>query len=204
MRVKDISGFRDKQRTKIKAVRRALKTDDWSQLSDKVFRRLICYEPLQQATVVHCYLSVESEREVDTRPVLSWLLGAGKRVCVPVVVGKQMVSVCYDDRMTMVAGKFGVPEPEKKTRVDESQIELVLVPLLAADRSGNRLGYGKGYYDRFFNRLALEEKIFPIKVGLAFDFQLVEEVPIFKTDNHEDVPLDAIVTEKNLIYIKRR
>ena len=93
-------------------------------------------------------------------------------------------------------GKFGIPEPKTGVEIDISELDLVLVPLVAADSSGNRLGHGAGYYDKTF----AEDRIFkrPVLVGLAYDFQIVEELE----SNCLDVPLDILITESQLFFCK--
>lgn len=200
MTTQEIADFRGKLRAEIKNTRKGLSLEDWARRSGRVFNQLISFELFHKATSIHCYLSSELQREVDTRPILSWMLDAGKTVYVPAIKGREIFSVRYHKETATVEGKFGVRQPDASMVADETKIDLVLVPLLVADKSGNRLGYGKGYYDRFFTRLA-HEKILPIKVGLAFDFQLVETIPVLKTDSHVDVPLDAIATEIKIITI---
>ncbi len=88
-------------------------------------------------------------------------------------------------------GSYGILEPRtekiRKTRVED--IDLIIVPGVAFDKKGNRIGHGKGYYDR------LLDKTNATKIGLAFEFQLLKEIP---TDKH-DLPIDILITEKRII-----
>jgi len=87
-------------------------------------------------------------------------------------------------------GKFKIPEPPAETLpFDRKKIDIFLVPGLAFDAGGNRLGYGRGYYDYFLKDTP------GLKIGIAYDFQLVENIPAGKTD----VPMDMIITEKKTI-----
>lgn len=126
------------------------------------------------------YLSVGSE--VPTGGVIKSLLSRGKRVCVPRVANGRMASVPLTDKL--VRGAFGIPQPPEG---EEETCEVALVPLLAADPWGNRLGYGGGYYDRYF---AEHGKV--LRAGLCFFGQIAESVP----HGAGDVPLDALVTER--------
>jgi len=90
----------------------------------------------------------------------------------------------------LIIGKFKIPEPlPVKPSFNKKNIDLILVPGLAFDKKGFRLGYGKGYYDSFLGKAGC------IKIGIAYDFQLVKNVPADPTD----VPMDLVITEKEVI-----
>jgi len=118
-------------------------------------------------------------------------------VVVPVVTKNGLVSAALRSMQDLQQNAWGILEPDPIMLVRDADISLVLVPCLAVDRQGNRLGYGKGYYDKFFNRL-VAANIFPLKVALAFSFQVICDVPHSETD----VPLDYIATETELIKTK--
>jgi 5-formyltetrahydrofolate cyclo-ligase len=125
------------------------------------------------------------------------LLEAGITVIVPIIDNKDGVDVLSHSRhrseVELTPGRYGIPEPAVRSDVELNNIEAVILPLAAFDRKVNRLGYGKGFYDRF---LAEFER--PIrKIGLAF---AVQEVPIIPAMEH-DVPLDVIITEREVISI---
>lgn len=149
----------------------------------------------QVAQVLHCYLPTRSE--VDTRPLLTHALASEKRVVVPVV--QQGVADLTHSwlKSTVEAelepGIFGTFQPRILQPAQPGAWDLTIVPLLAFDRSGYRLGYGKGYYDRLL-------AIAPTPtIGVAFADQEVEHVP------HEphDIPLHWIVTEREVIACKQ-
>ncbi len=94
----------------------------------------------------------------------------------------------------MYINKYGILEPKKQNITFKPDI--ILVPLVAFDRSLNRIGYGKGYYDRALKRLSANKKI--LTVGIAFSFQEVSIIPI----NQYDYNLDCVLTDRNLIYKK--
>lgn len=129
------------------------------------------------------YYSVKSE--VDTHGILSDLLQRGKCVCLPHIEGRQMIAAPYFGG-ALPAGMYGIPAPASE---QDLLCEVALVPLLAVDRAGNRLGYGGGYYDRYF---AAHPNLF--RVGLCYKGQVVDRLPAEPTD----VPLHAIVTEEGL------
>ncbi len=134
--------------------------------------------------------------EIDPRPLMDRLIDAGARIALPITPPKGVSEPVRfhlwsaDDVLQQSA--FGVHEPHPSKEAVEP--DLVLVPLLAFDRRGGRLGYGAGHYDRTLERLRAIKTIRAI--GLAFGAQEMERVP---TDPH-DQPLDAILTER--AYIK--
>jgi 5-formyltetrahydrofolate cyclo-ligase len=120
--------------------------------------------------------------EADTHHIVQELLLRGKRVYLPRVEGDSLVAVPYGELRT---GAFGIAEPVGQAFM--GQIDVAVVPLLAVNDLGYRLGYGGGYYDRFL-------KGNPIKrVGLAYDLQRTAE----RFEEEWDEPLDGLVTEKN-------
>ncbi|RFM22766.1 MAG: 5-formyltetrahydrofolate cyclo-ligase [Candidatus Thermochlorobacter aerophilum] len=180
--------------------RLALSEEEWQTRSQKIFQSLMDAPVLHRARMVHCFISMASRREVNTEPILQWLQAQGKPIAVPVMKSRNLVSVRFTGMDKLASGVFEVLEPIEHVPVDESMIDVVLTPLLACDRAGNRLGYGKGFYDNFFSRLAAKG-IHPYKIGLAFSFQILEHIPQIPEKAHKDVPLDAIATETGMIYI---
>ncbi len=147
----------------------------------------------QQARVIHCYLSVHSE--VNTHLLLAYSLAAGKRVVVPMVqrntaelTHSWLTSVAEQD---MEPGVLGIPQPRTVRPVRAGVWDLTIVPLLAFDRRGYRLGYGKGYYDRLLTEVSTPT------IGLAFAVQEVERIPY----EPHDVRMDWIVTDQEVIQI---
>lgn len=123
--------------------------------------------------------------EADTHKLIQYLLSVGKTVCLPRVDGEKMLAVPYGGDMKI--SRLGVLEPQGEEY--SGKINVAIMPLLAVDCKGARLGYGGGYYDRFFK----DKNI--LKVGYCFDFQVIDEVPSLK----HDVKVDMIITEKRVI-----
>jgi len=131
--------------------------------------------------------------EVDTMPLIRHLLQQGVRVVVPIIERetRTLRLSCLEDPDNLVISTFSVPEPiGKEIPVCGEDLEVVIVPLLAFDRAGHRLGYGAGYYDRFLSLYPRAKKIFA-----AFSCQEIRSVPA--DDN--DVAMDMIVTERETI-----
>lgn len=137
--------------------------------------------------------------EVNTHEIIKNSINNGKRIGVPVTIPKTrelLVSELMDFDKELELGYYNILAPkEEYTRiVSPEQVDLVLVPGVAFDRRGYRVGYGGGYYDRFFNKL----KKGIIKIGLCYNMQILPQVPI---DSY-DIPVDYIITEKGLTVCK--
>jgi 5-formyltetrahydrofolate cyclo-ligase len=140
---------------------------------------------------------VSRDNEVDTRGLIQQLLALGRRVCVPWFDPRRqryIVSELHDFAADLAPGKFGILEPKSDAvrPVIGNQINAALVPGLAFDTTGNRLGHGMGYFD------ALLQDVPGAKIALAYDFQVVSDVP---AESH-DVRMDFIVTETRNMQIK--
>lgn len=189
--------YEEKKRLRkvMKAERLALAKDDWQRHSACIVQNILALEKFQQATVIHAFIPDENRNEVNLIPLLQWILSNQKKLLVPVVEGSVLISVELTSFNHLEKNSFGVREPVAHVPSSlESEIDLVLVPLLAVDSKGNRLGYGKGYYDRFFKRLNSQA----FKLGVAFAFQVLNHVPA--TGN--DIRLDAVVTESGMMLCK--
>lgn len=116
-----------------------------------------------------------------------------KRFYLPRVNGLNLEILPYS-KSRLHLGAFNIEEPDGEDTTDMSQIDMVVVPAVAYDRRGNRVGRGKGYYDRLLNNTRA------IKIGVAYDFQLVDEID---TDSH-DVAVDYVITESGIIRTTRR
>jgi len=142
------------------------------------------------AAVVSGFMPIRTE--IDALPLMTALVAAGHRLCVPVIQGKGMALRFREwlPDAAMTEGAFGAMVPAAGEWLEP---ELLIAPLLAFDRRGWRLGYGGGFYDRTL--LALRAKRRTLAVGLAYSAQEVDAVPCDRSDQ----PLDAIVTELGLI-----
>jgi 5-formyltetrahydrofolate cyclo-ligase len=146
------------------------------------------------ARAMHCYLPMRSE--VDTRSLIAGALAQGKGVVVPVVVrGANELAHAWLDTLAADAlepGSFGTWNPRQAREAAPGAWDLVIVPLLAFDRRGYRLGYGKGFYDRLL-------AAYPVPtIGVAFAAQELDALP---AEAH-DVRLEWIITEQETIHIQ--
>ena len=135
------------------------------------------------------YLSFSSELSTDG--VIESLLQAGISIYCPRIEAGEMLAVAYGEDFTL--SKLGIREPVGE--VLSTPPDFVITPLLAADEKGNRLGYGGGYYDRYFEKYPTAKRI-----GFCFDFQIVKELPHAELDKR----LDAVITDKRVLVFDGR
>jgi len=173
--------------------RAALSPDRWTLLSRLVQQRFLSSELFSRAEVLVLYSPVR--REVDTRDVMLAALETGKKVLLPVVAEQGLLFREITGEHDLTAGAFGIPEPvgECPEWLPE-EADCIVVPGVAFDRYGGRIGYGKGYYDRALYRSEGMGRL----VGFCFDFQLVDEI---EGEPH-DVALDLIITERGIVPIR--
>ena len=151
-----------------------------------------CLElPIWEKQIFHLFLSLEDQNEVDTALILTLLQGKDKEVVVPKIIDpEQLQHILLTDQTPFQKNSLGIPEPVSGIQIEPSKIDVVFVPLLAFDNKGNRIGYGKGYYDRFLARCKPE----CIKIGLSFYEVEQDSFPMEATD----IPLDYCVTPEQL------
>ena len=146
------------------------------QLSQEVVQRLLVHPRVVQANTVMFYHSLPDE--VYTHEAVDQLVQMGKRVLLPVVIDEKNLEIrLYQGPQDLKLGAMNILEPAGKPFTDYQEIETVLVPGMSFDPQGNRLGRGKGYYDRFLVQVPQAYKI-----GVCFDFQKVELVPTDEND----------------------
>ena len=158
------------------------KEDERRRRSEAIVRKLFRLTAFRRAKIVCCYVALPYE--VQTWQMIEEMLSKGKRVVVPVMEPRRKrlsLSEVRDPTSELSPGPFGVWEPAPAVRrpVSLRDVDLVLVPGLAFDRSGHRLGHGEGYFDRFMARLP---KTVPT-VGLAFRCQLLDRLPVHPHDH---------------------
>jgi len=173
------AGLTKKQiRSKMLLRLKTQKEEDQDQKSRIIQEKLFRTKVFQKAKRVMFYVSMAGE--VDTRKMIKAAQKKGKIVAVPVCKkNKVVIRPCIlKDKTRLVKGPYGVCEPLKKKFINASNINLVIVPGLAFDKQGNRLGRGKGCYDYFLKRMP---KRIP-SIGLAFGFQILPQIPAGTSD----------------------
>lgn len=183
--------MKDKLRTKMREKRRALTADEVKEKSTKIRENLFSLDAFKSANTVCTFIS--AFKEPDTTEIIMRLWSEGKKVIVPITDPKtNTLMLSYlKSFFDVKKSTFNVPEPVVIYSANESDIDAVLVPGLAFDKSGGRMGFGKGYYDR------LLENSTATKIALCYEFQLFDKIP---TEAH-DVPMDIIVTEEKIYVV---
>lgn len=171
-------------------MKRLLTSAEKTAASAAAFERLESTAAFQLAERILIYHSLPDE--VSTVEFINRWNGR-KRFYLPRVNGVNLDILPYDSQR-LELGSFHIEEPTGDDLTDPSEIELVITPAMAYDRKGNRLGRGKGYYDR------LLQSTRATKIGIAYHFQLSEED--IQTEPH-DIPMDIVVTDRCTIIIKK-
>ena len=146
--------------------------------------------PIWHLEYYHLYLPIKAKAEIDTTLILTLLQGKDKQVILPRTKGSELEHILLTDITKLKINSLGIPEPEKGIKISPEQIDVIFLPLLAWDKRGNRLGYGKGFYDNF---LSLCRKN-TIKVGLSF-FDPVEKIIDIRS---KDIQMDFCVNPEGI------
>ncbi len=182
-------------RARMRAIRRAIPADARAARSAKIVDRVIALPAYAGASVVAAFEPLRCE--VDLRALVARAVAEGKTVALPRVDldAEEIVLHRWSPGDPLEEGPFGLREPKTTAEViDPARVELVLCPALAVDERGHRIGYGRGYYDRLLPRCTSAQACV-----VAFDFQLVAEVPSMPGD----VPAAIVVTDARTLDAAR-
>ena len=169
-------------RAMIRTQKRAM-TNEMIEQKSRVLGALFAdAEAYRNAKSIYGYLPYN--QEVRTVPMLEQAIRDGKRVAVPKCYGDEMRFIWMEDLSLVEKGYAGIPEPIADGPIADDETALVLMPGMAFDREGHRIGYGGGFYDKFLAR----EENHP-KVALCYDFQMV---PHLETEEY-DIPVDKVI-----------
>ncbi|MDQ1098587.1 MULTISPECIES: 5-formyltetrahydrofolate cyclo-ligase [Chryseobacterium] len=178
-------------RKKYMQKRQALSIDEAFLLSEAVFMNFTAYFNPLPGQSVHIFIPIRKFREIDTQPFIDYCLSRGIRVFVPKVDGTRMISVEITEETVFAVNHWGISEPVSDQDAGFSHFDYIITPLLYADNKGNRVGYGKGFYDSLFSSLSGESK----KIGINYfnPDELIEDVWEY------DIPLDYLVTPTEVL-----
>lgn len=182
---------KEQLRADMRAKRRALTAENVSEMSAQIRKQLMSLDIIKNAETVCIFLS--AFKEPDTFEIVRALTAASKRVVVPITDEENVtLSLGYiDSTDDLTRGAYGIYEPSVIRPANSDELDVIVVPALAFDRHGNRLGFGMGYYDRL-----LASNGCP-KIGLCYDFQLLDEIP---AEPH-DIAMNFIITEKEIAEV---
>ncbi|MDH3199302.1 MAG: 5-formyltetrahydrofolate cyclo-ligase [Myxococcales bacterium] len=175
-------------RKRMRSVRGALPVSACETRSAEIAKRVVGLEGFESAKTILAFSSIRCE--VRTQAIMQAAWTAGKQVALPRVVENDLHLHRIGVDTELVEGAFGVPEPpEEAPRISTETVDFAIVPALAVDLRGYRIGYGGGYYDRLLPLLKNAQSC-----ALAFDFQLIAEVPELPID----IPVDIVVTDQRV------
>ena len=183
--------LKNQLRIKYKRLREELSPEEIEDLSLQIANQALQL-PIWDHSFYHLFLSISEKREINTEALLHILQGKDKNV----VLSKsdfethRLTNYLLTDSTILKNNAWGIPEPQGGIEIPPQQIEVVFIPLLAFDESGHRIGYGKGFYDRFLSACTGNT----VKVGLSF-FEAEPEIPGILTS---DVPMDYCVTPQKI------
>lgn len=187
---KELNG-REKIREEYRRKRRDLSVDDCLQFSVDITNNFLGYWMFHNK-LIHCYLPIHRMKEIDTIPLIK-KLQMNNEICIPVsnFNSNTMTARMLNEHTQFQDNTYGIPEPVTGNDANVEDIDVVIVPLLAVDQHGNRLGYGKGFYDRFLASCRPDTLFIGLSgFGIHEDFEEVDEY---------DVPLHYVVTPKGIL-----
>jgi 5-formyltetrahydrofolate cyclo-ligase len=179
-------------RERIRLLREGLSPEDRSRRSGAVAEALFGLPEVRGAGVVALFSSFGSE--IDTAPIIERAHAEGRRVLLPYLDEGVMEVAEHRPGDDLVPSSYGPAEPSRREAVDPGEVDAAVVPGLAFDRRGRRLGYGAGFYDRWLRRLRPNAS----RIGIGFSFQVVDRVPADGSDERVDV----VITDEGVIRVR--
>lgn len=178
----DIKSYKDKLRKEIKEKRILMSREDVQNKSEIICQKILNSEIYKQSKCIYCYYPVKNE--VDIIPVIKDSLVKGKIVALPKVIGTdgKMIFAEIHSLDNLEKGHYNIPEPTTTTNARKA--DLILVPGVVFSTKGKRIGQAGGFYDRFL------EKNHPYSIGVAYDFQMMNDI---KTQSH-DIDVDEVIS----------
>lgn len=176
-------------RKEMKIKRRVMEKLDVAQKSQKAAALFLNSEIYKSAQTIMLYMPLGNE--TDTSEIIKTAFGDGKRLVLPVTeeVSGKITPYVFDEATELMKGGFSVDEPQNAVLAEKTEIDAVIVPGIAFDKRGTRIGFGKGCYDMFLKDMRT------VKIGFCYDFQICEQIP---SDMH-DIKMDFIITENEII-----
>ncbi len=182
-------------RTKHKKLRSDLSEEELENLSMAIANESLKLS-IWDKSYYHIFLPIQKQKEINTEFLLHILQGKDKNVIVPKSNFEEnsLEHILLTDTTRLKTNAWGIPEPIEGIQIPESAIEVVFVPLLAFDQHGNRVGYGKGFYDKFLSKCSSET----LKIGLSFFPSETNISEILPTD----IRLNLCITPQKTYYFK--
>lgn len=180
---------KQKLREIYKQKRKELSDKELDKLEQNIYQQIYSLD-ISNVKNVHLFLSMKKFKEINTNPLISYFRKNNKQIVVSKCnfINNTLSHYYFDETTVLELNKFGVPEPVNAKEVDEKELDMVFVPMLISDAKKYRVGYGKGYYDRFLSNCRKDAKL----IGLNF-FK-----PILQIDdvNEFDIALHEVIYPK--------
>ncbi|BCZ44232.1 5-formyltetrahydrofolate cyclo-ligase [Clostridium gelidum] len=191
--------FNDKKilRKEILAKRKNIDTVEKEEKDRKILEKFYESKYYIEAKNIFIYISYDSE--INTKGIINKALMDNKKIYVPRTEFKTrlMDAVKITSLDNLIESEYGILEPSaEEPHIDPNGLDLIVVPGVAFDINGGRMGYGAGFYDRYFEKISKDNMKKVIKLALAYDFQILEKIPM----NEQDVPVNYIITETKFIH----
>jgi 5-formyltetrahydrofolate cyclo-ligase len=176
--------------------RQSLTEAEWLGLCSKIYNAFFSSVDLSFVKNLHIYLPIEGRKEADTWQIVDKIRREHPhiRLIIPKIEKGHLSHFYFEGLHQVTTNSWGIPEPKQGVPAEPSKVDMVVAPLLAADKQGNRVGYGKGFYDRFLK----ECKPACMKIGLSL-FPLLDMIDV----DEYDVPLDAVVLPGEYVEFRR-
>ena len=171
----------------IKKTRRELSKEDVNLKSSLITKRFIESDLYKNANVIMLYSPIYNE--VDTEKLINTCFEDSKTVLLPVTENDIITPVLTDKNEQYEKGAYNINEPQSKKIYNKKSADIVIVPGIAFDKKGTRIGFGKGCYDKFLNNFNA------VKIGFSYDFQIVEQIE----KSEFDIEMNYIITESEMI-----
>lgn len=172
-----------------RSLRKSFSKEEVNKLSEQIFEYIKTFD-FSGSKSFHLFLPIEKNNEINTYPIIDWLFQQDKDVILPLVVGDDMLNCKVEKDVETKLNSLQIPEPVQYTEVDAFTIDVVFIPMFVADKNGNRVGYGGGYYDKFLARCRPDSK----KIGLTY-FRPIE---IIEDAYSGDFPLDFCIIPEGI------
>ncbi len=187
----NISNKKELLRTELKKKRDRLTKRQRIEKSEKIAYFLCESDEFKQSNNVFCYISYMNE--VETNSLINFILKQGLALFVPKVINSiEMIAIKLNSLSDLELDNVGILTP-KSGEILLEPIDIAITPGIGFTKTGGRIGYGRGYYDRWFSK-----NLVKTKVGIAFEEQIVEKLPLEETD----IPMDILITEKYVTNLK--
>ena len=179
-------------RIKYKKIRNNITNENYELKSKKIFENIINSKLMDNSKSIFVYLSYG--REVNTESLVKYLFSQGKTVLIPKcdIKSETMIPVVYFENEKLTENFYGIKEIDSQKEYTDN-IDVIIVPGIAFDKYGNRIGHGKGYYDKFLQNKNI------LKIGLCYD-DCYSQSEISHTD--EDIAVDYVITDREVVKTK--